>query len=470
MTASTAHNPRKSSQSALLTPAQSPRCEVLFELFEGELGRVQLGRMLSGSDAGRLVTLRQLNGAPSNELTHAVDVARSISSPRLRKTLGTLRVDGQWQLASEYLSGVALSELTRTLEELGEKVDVAVAICITLDILSSTVAARDLLEGTGNAAATRCLHAEGVWLADFGETFLGEVPASSVLADETGAYSGLNALENAEAEDVRTAGHLLLELATGSFGAAALEDPALSPSVRQLVARATRRAGAEPFSSLHEFAEALGSLEPGLIATDEQVSEELRRLMGPQLEIRRQKVAMTERAALGESNEQDETKFFRAVSVPAQRETARPPAAPPRQPPLAEAHSNTHRIAPRSEPPDQPTTIFKRPDLLIEALPEVPNVETARGDANPNELAEAHAERRERPVEPPSAEAPVLAAGTTSSAPAALGQRFITPRRALLFCLLVFALLAFGATTPRGTALTTALGHWAHQQFPSIFH
>src|ERR1700744_4653729 len=180
MTASMATHPRKSSQPALLSPTQSPRCEVLFELFEGELGRVQLGRMLSGNDSGRLVTLRRLGGAPSAELTRAVDFARTISSPRLKKTLCTLRIDGTWFLASEYLSGVALSELTHALAEHGEKVATAVAVCITLDVVSSTMAARDLIESGGSAAKIRCLHGESVWLADFGEAFLGEVPASSV--------------------------------------------------------------------------------------------------------------------------------------------------------------------------------------------------------------------------------------------------------------------------------------------------
>ncbi len=458
MTAPTAATPRKSSQPALLSPTQNARCEVLFELFEGELGRVQLGRMLSGNDSGRLVNLRQLSGAPSAELTRAVDFARTISSPRLKKTLGTLRVDGTWYVASEYLSGVALSELTHTLAEHGEKVELAVAICITLDVVSATIAARDLIAGSSSAARARCLHSESVWLADFGETFLGEVPASSTLAEETGSYSGLNALTSAEAEDVRSAGHLLLELASGSLGAAAFEDPELPAEVRVLVARATRRAGAPPFDSLHAFAEALGSLDAHLIATDQEVSAELKRLMGSQLEIRRQKVAMTERAALGEIGEQDETKFFRAVSAPVQRETARPPADPARGP-LAEAHSNTHRIAQRSEP-DQPTTIFHRPDDLIEAEAELPP--SVRDREQPAALAPL-------PPIPVAPGAPPSTRAPHRSVPEPVRPGFITPRRALILLVLVLAGFAFAATTARGATLTVAAAHWLHQRFPATF-
>lgn len=441
MTARPAVTPRKSSPPALLSPTQNPGCEVLFELFEGELGRVELGRILSGKDAGRLVTLRQLSGAPSAELTRAVAVARSISSPRLKKTLGTLRVDGTWFLASEYLSGVALSELTHLLAEHGERVDLAAAVCIALDVVSSTIAARDLLDAHA-ASSARCLHPESVWLADFGETFLGEVPQSSVLADETGAFSGLNALENAEAEDVRSAGHLLLELATGSLGAAALEDPSLPTAVRMLIARAIRRPSTKPFESLHAFAEALGSLDSSLIATDQEVAGELERLMGAQLETRRQKIAMTERNALGEIGEQDETKFFRAPSAPTQHETARPPAN------NRDSHSNTHRIAQRSEP-DQPTTVFRRPNDLIDAV---------------DEMLEAVPPPPSSPRAPsPSARAPLppipFVPFAPLSVPAPTRARFITPRRALILFVLLLAALAFAATT-----------HRVQAQFPALFH
>jgi hypothetical protein len=90
----------KRSEPALLTPLAGPKCEVLFEIFSAELGPVHLGRMLSGNDAGRLVTLRRLPAPPWPELAAATDLARSVAHPKLAKTLGVQRAGDTWYVAS----------------------------------------------------------------------------------------------------------------------------------------------------------------------------------------------------------------------------------------------------------------------------------------------------------------------------------------------------------------------------------
>src|SRR4051812_45087759 len=88
------------------------QCEVLFDLSPG-VGSAQLGRLLKGHDAGRLVSLRNIQAALVPELSPRVDLARSIAHPSLVKLLGIVRAGDKFYLASEYIPGVTLAELSR---------------------------------------------------------------------------------------------------------------------------------------------------------------------------------------------------------------------------------------------------------------------------------------------------------------------------------------------------------------------
>jgi hypothetical protein len=412
---------------ALFTPPAGPKCEVLFDIFQGELGRVHLGRMLSGSDAGRLVALRKLPAAPSRELETAVEQARAVAHPKLAKTLGVLRAADSWYLASEYIPGVALSELGQALVSHDERLDAAVAARVTLDTLNAAIAARDLLP-----SAARCVFPESIWVAEFGETFLSEVLASAVLAKTAlGGVSEPPPGDTPDSRDVRAAGLQLLELACGATGASALAAPDLPEALREIAARATSLRGAPSYPSLHAFADALAALGPALIASDEEVSGELRRLLGSLLDTRRQKLSMTERVSLQEG-EQDETKFFRAASVTAQRDTARPPA----EAELAGAHSSKYRIPPRSEPPEDPTTVFRVPGQVMDSSPEI-TLERFTAPAEPA-------------VQPSEATPPSLAPAPLDSGRADQAARSATVRRLAVVLVLFAAVIAFGLTSGSG--------------------
>jgi hypothetical protein len=446
-------NPPSKRQPALLTPLAGPKCEVLFDVFNGELGRVQLGRMLSGSDAGRLVTLRNLVGEPSAELEAAADAARAVAHPKLAKALGLLRAGDSWQLLSEYIPGVTLFELLQATALRNEWLDAPVAARVTLDLLDAAVAAGHLLRSI-DANSVRFIHPESIWVAEFGETFLSEVSTSAILANaQTGSNEARRA-DTPESQDVHAAGLLLLELACGSTAPSTLEDPFFPDRLREIVARAIGARGADRFDYLAAFAEALAELEPNLLATEEEVSRELRRFMSAALDTRRQKLAMTERVSLQEGG-QDETKFFRAAAASAERETARPP--PELAPSTRElgAYSSKHRIQPRSDPPDDPTTIFRRPDIARDTVPD------PHGPREGHEESSALAE-----VTPaPARTASIASAAPSSRVHASFAEidsgntksRRATRRRIAVLLLLVVALAAFAATSGSSLAF-----RWFH--------
>jgi len=386
------------------------------------------------------VTLRRLPAAPWPELSAAVDLARSVAHPKLAKTLGVQRAGDTWYLASEYIAGVTLFELGQVLVSRGERLDAHVAVKVTLDMLDAAIAARELLLVTANARSVRCIHRESVWVADFGETFLSEVSVSTILS-EAGGAGGPDTADSPESRDIRSAGLLLLELAGGSSVPSALEDPTIPDALRRIAARASGLRNALPYPSLRAFADALLELGPSAGASHDEVSAELHRLMGSLLETRRQKLAMTERVSLQES-EQDETKFFRAASTHAQRDTARPPADPVPQRPDHITHSEKYRIPPRSEPPDDPTSIFRRPDLQRknhtppELSRELPRVESNVPS------------RRARAVETQASPEPVQPASLVASK-----SSQVTRRRLAVALLLLAALVAFAATSTQSAAL-----------------
>jgi len=302
-----------------------PQCDVLFEVFSGSLGSVHLGRLLKGHDAGRLVALRKLAGAPSAELASAADLGRSIAHPKLAKVLGVIRERDAAYIASEYISGVTLFELGRAVVGRNPPVEPAVAVRIILDALKAGHAAQRLLKEAMGMRSVRCLYPECIWIADFGETFLSEVLVAPLLAPKEAVEA------SAAAADVRSAALELMRLACGALAA---DDPlttdlsSLPEELQEVLARALGDHGVSGFASLEEFITALGQLDPSLIASEDQVGLELRRFMATVLNVRRQKLDMLERgsAQTDEEDEGDETKFFRAAVVKTEsRDTTRPP-------------------------------------------------------------------------------------------------------------------------------------------------
>lgn len=375
--------------------SSEPQGEVLFDLFEGELGQVRLGRLLSGSNAGRVVTLRLLPGPPSTELAEAVELARGIADPKLLKALGVLQLGDSWYVASEYIAGVSLFELEQALRSRSGTLSIAVAVRLAVDMLQATLAAAQSLSSVDQRRGLRYLHPESVWIADFGEAFLSDVLISATL------LPGSQLVASVAAPDVVEAGFHLLGLVCGSTDASALDDTRIPDQLRHVIARASGLEGSARYASVRELADALLEIDV-LVATNEEVSQELRRVMGSALDIRRQKLAMTERAALQERSDDEETRFFRAAASP-QLETARPPSPSTEAPSLVVAPLPV--VAMPSEPPDDPTMIFRSPKGGVPSADELRTLQSAAVSATP---------------------------GARSRSPSALGDGSFVPARSLL--------------------------------------
>lgn len=370
---------------ARLTPVpREPQSDVLFEMFNGSLGSVHLARLLRGHDAGRLVTLRKLPMVRSEELTAAADLARSVAHPKLAKVLGIIEEQNARYLASEHISGVTLFELGRTASNRQLPVLPSVAVRIVMDALNAAEAARSLLTETLRAPAARAVYPECIWIADFGETFLAEVLVAPLLGRKPS--EGADASEaGILAEDMRSAA---LELTRMVCAGLSPDNPAetdlshLPDELQEVLLPALGYGSMVGYSSPQEFLDALSTLSDNLFASEQQVAEELQRLMGTVLNVRRQKLDMLERGAASmevDEERSDETKFFRVAVKTEQRVTARPPpnslptpVAPAYRPPspaagvAAElAYSPPSGRQPIVDPAvqeqsDEPTMLFRR--------------------------------------------------------------------------------------------------------------
>lgn len=304
-------------------PLVAAQCEVLFELFQGSVGAVQLGRLLKGNDAGRLVALRRLKDKPSSELASATDLARSIAHPKLAKVLGVVRDREGWYVASEYLPGVSLFELARTVVSRGVPLDTAVSVRIVLDALEAAHAARRLLMDTAQIEGVRCIHAESIWIADFGETFVAELGVAPLLgmSQEPGSDPSPDDRQ-AEDADVYAAASELARLASTKSDAEKASDPRRLELHKILNAILERRES-RPLHTLEQFIAALSGLGPDLIASEEQVCRELERVMGGTLERRTQKLETMERG-LGQPAEVDATRVFAVGMALGLKDSLRP--------------------------------------------------------------------------------------------------------------------------------------------------
>ena len=433
----------------LLTALAGPQCDVLFELSTGGLTRVYLGRMLSGMDAGRVVLLRKLPGPASSELRAAAERAQGIAHPKLAKALGVLRASGLWYIASEYIPGITLFELLRANLHRDQALSAAFAVRVVRDALQAADAATRLLGAANGVEPVRCLYPENIWVAEFGETFVSEVLVSESLAKDRG--EPLGALE----DDVASAGSLLLSLISGVNDESSLDDPEMPPAVAEIAARAFGLRGTRRFTSVAEFAEALSNLDPELIASEAEVSSELASLVGPALDIRRQKLQMSEREA-EQSARQDETRFFRKANLSGgstERDTARPPPDP-----AATSKSAPSRPA-RFDDIEEPTIVYRRPEP--EPAAHLPAPIAARSPA-----PSAPAIPRQRALSVASL-VPAPQSGAEVAAPA---PRRIADLRVAAFGLLLIALAAFGVTSESARAESRTAAHAAWVWVNGVSH
>jgi hypothetical protein len=344
------------------------------------MGAVQLGRFLKGRDAGRLVAMRRLAQPPSPDLASATDLARSIAHPSLAKLLGQIRCGNTWYLASEQISGVTLFELGRAVTERRSPLDVAVATRIVLGALNAADVAQRLLAETANITGIRCLYPESIWIAEFGEVFLSELLVAPMLADAAAEASPPSVppppLSPASA-DARAATLELLRLICEE---ATTNDPGLAngsdlpPQLRALLFDDQRRGAIKTYETLADFIEALSALPKELVATDQQVSEELKLVMGQVMERRRQKLEMLERFSL-QPKEDDATRVFRVAVKNDEVDTSPPPTLDPERtmtaPALAQllADGGERR---NSDPASERTKVFGS----IAPRAATPNVQT----------------------------------------------------------------------------------------------
>lgn len=251
--------------------------ELLYELASSSLGALALGRTVGGREADRPVLLRAIEEGSLPRLEAALTRASSIAHPRLLKTLGVARIDGQPYLVSEYVEGLPLSELARPMYAAAASVVPEVALRITLDALLAVSAARDELSRFGMKSLPRCLYADTAWVASFGETLLSDAGIACELLNQRPPTS------SDQQSDVFAAGSLLWELLSGKrlSNMTDLEQipsvdaiKMLLPSPRPLmdvVARAVSLDAAKRFKSVEAMADAIQELPVHWIATDAEV-------------------------------------------------------------------------------------------------------------------------------------------------------------------------------------------------------
>jgi hypothetical protein len=396
-------------------PTPSAQCEALFKLFEGPTGRLRLGRLLKGAEAGRLVLLRDASAAHDDvALSQAVDGARCIAHPNISKLLGVVWLDGAPQLASEYVDGVSLFELKRTLAGQPEPIEPRVAARIICDALSAVANAKDLLRSAGAASAGRFLFSDTLWIAEFGETLLMEAGVATLLNPESAPFSGGAAVEQLGSElatnDVRAAGFELLTLLTNHEpGEKALELLAQAPpALAAIVRRALSDDPAIRYADPATMSRALAGLPAELIASEREVGVVIQESMRAVLKGRRHKLSLLERLSAVVSDADESTKFFGAtgVSEASQRGTLPPPKGPGENSEVITARPpapTVPRIGPTEIGEEDETRIFKPK----EAAPEPSRTVEVRDQEAPVKDTEETTERalRVASLHPPAAKA-----------------------------------------------------------------
>jgi len=268
----------------------APECQVLFELFASPRGKVWLGRI--GSDAGRIVLLRETNEVARTQLAPAVDAAAHFVHPKLLKVLGLVEDQGRTFVASEYIPGVSLFEIIATVRKRQRPMMASGAVRIIIDALRLVTQGRALLNAAGRPAA-RLLYADCIWVTDYGETLLSEAGVSAHLV--ASASNTLDTRTDSESQDMLTAAVELFHLASGRLMTGDMAKSAKTHLSAPLAKTLEGVFSWEPrkgFESAEAFAAELASLPPALIATEATIAEELRHLVADVLDERLRKLAL----------------------------------------------------------------------------------------------------------------------------------------------------------------------------------
>jgi hypothetical protein len=268
----------------------APECQVLFELFASPRGRVLLGRI--GSDAGRIVLLRETNDAARAQLAQAVDVATHFVHPKLLKVLGMVEAQGRTFVASEYIPGVSLFEIIATVRKRQRAMVAGAAVRVIIDALRLVAQGREVLNAARRPAA-RLLHADCIWVTDYGETLLSEAGVSAQLV--ASASNALDTGVDSESQDMLTAAVELFHLASGRLMTGDMVKTAkmhLSAPLAKTLERVFSWDPTSGFTNAEAFADGLAAMPKVLVGTEATVAEELERLLADVLDERRRKLAL----------------------------------------------------------------------------------------------------------------------------------------------------------------------------------
>ncbi len=304
-------------------------CEVLFDLFDGPSGTASIGRLLAGTDAGRQVFLRRTPNQSANELAQEVAAARLVAHPSIIKVLGLATLDGVIHVASEYIMGASLLQVSTATKAQQDVMEAKVGLKIIHDALRASASARQLLKQTSNWWVPRTIFSDTVWVAEYGETLLTEVGVSRLLhgPERRSGPPADSSKQEADA-DVAAAGAELRRLLTNQRGELMVPRP-FENLVASIIARAENPGEPNRFQDSEEMAHALEELPPGCIATEGEVGFAIRSLMGPVLQRQRTKLGVCE-AETADRVSEDATRVFNASQLVRETEriTARPPAMP----------------------------------------------------------------------------------------------------------------------------------------------
>jgi len=274
-------------------------CQVLFELFGSPRGKVSLGRLSSGNEAGRIVMLRQIPETALRQATPAFELAKGLTHPRVLKLLGVVSDRSHCYVASEYVPGVSLFELVARTRARQQGMAAGAAVRVMIDALRAIESARSLLAAAG-AEPVRLLNSDCVWLVDYGETLLSEVGVSSALLGGASPRTPDSA-SDVESRDVMTAAVELYQLASGH-----LMTGDLSRAARLHLPVALARVLEDAFTGqfagegVGALADALAALPPVLNGPEQLVVSELQRTSGELLDERRRKLAGCRESAVAD--------------------------------------------------------------------------------------------------------------------------------------------------------------------------
>ncbi len=301
-------------QANLSTPPAQALVRYEKHLSVASIGSIWLGRLLNGSDAGRVVVLRRiskqwLSSKDAEWVLYGADAYAKVRHPSLVKLLGVLDQDDDLITISEHLEGVRLVDLQRTVFDDGVPIPATVAVRLVLDAARATWKAHRLAADVGLFPSERLFMPEGVHITSYGAALLTEVGVLSALAkcviprtvpevlgqlspEELGARNA-----QAGSPEVFSLGVVLWELLANRWLFSRDSDSqthqelllAQIPSLDQierfgmpvpdaivsLIRKATERAPTQRFSSVNDLVLALEQLPAHFVATEQQVSEVL---------------------------------------------------------------------------------------------------------------------------------------------------------------------------------------------------